>query len=80
MKILIAATVAVVALSSTAFAADAAHKPCASTASASDQAAPNTVVSAIVRPDGGGLASDPDVGALAMAPFDQSTPAEMPGY
>lgn len=80
MKTLFAATVIAAALSSTAFAGDLGGKPCASAESASYQAAPDTSSGVIVRPDGGGLGADPDVGVLAMAPVDPATLAETSGH
>ena len=79
MRTLIVATIVVSGMWSSAFAADVVRNSDVLVArTAAYQALPGTVLSIIVRPDGGGLDADPDVGAPAMVPADPATPAEMP--
>ena len=76
MKTLMAAMAAAVAVSSPAAAVDAvrdAGTPVAETAAY--RAPMGTTLSIIVRPNGGGIEADPDIGMPAMTPVDPGVPA-----
>jgi len=76
MRTLMAVTAAVVALSSPAFAADAARDAGTPVAETAAYRAPTgTTLSIIVRPNGGGIEADPDIGMPAKTPVDPGEPA-----
>jgi hypothetical protein len=69
MRTLLVVTAAAVAFSSMAFAAEVVREPGATNGDATSYRPPRTgIVNVIVRPDGGGLEADPDIGMPALQP------------
>ena len=76
MKALVTATVTAMALCAMAWTGTAVASDARASEAARPQKQSGTVVNVIVRPDGGGLDADPDVGMPAFRPAGLTPPAD----